>query len=37
VLFPLLWQPQLAGNFTVRAIDDHGRADARALKIEVTE
>jgi penicillin-binding protein 1C len=34
---PLLWQPQLAGNFTVRAIDDHGRADARALKIEVTE
>jgi len=33
----LLWQPGLAGNFTLRAIDDHGRADARALKIEVTE
>jgi len=34
---PLLWQPDLAGNFTVRAIDDHGRADARALRVEVTE
>ena len=33
----LLWQPQLAGNFTVRAVDDHGRADARALRVEVTE
>jgi penicillin-binding protein 1C len=33
----LLWQPELAGNFTLRAIDDHGRADARALRIEVTE
>jgi len=33
----LLWQPQLAGNFTVRAIDDHGRADARPLRVEVTE
>ena len=33
----LLWQPELAGNFTLRAVDDHGRADARALKIEVTE
>ena len=34
---PFLWQPELAGNFTVRAVDDHGRSDARALKIEVTE
>ena len=34
---PLLWQPELAGNFTLRAVDDHGRADARSLKIEVTE
>jgi penicillin-binding protein 1C len=33
----LLWQPQVAGNFTVRAIDDHGRADARGLRIDVTE
>jgi penicillin-binding protein 1C len=33
----LLWQPELAGNFTVRAIDDHGRADSRPLRIEVTE
>ena len=33
----LLWQPELAGNFTLRVIDDHGRADARALRIEVTE
>jgi len=33
----LLWQPLTAGNYTVRAIDDHGRADARGLRVEVTQ
>jgi len=32
-----LWQPLTAGNYTVRAIDDHGRADARGLRVEVTQ
>ncbi|HZP67160.1 MAG TPA: penicillin-binding protein 1C [Rudaea sp.] len=34
---PLLWQPQRAGEFTVRAVDDRGRADVRALRIEAVE
>jgi len=34
---PLLWQPVAPGQFTVRAVDDHGRADARALRVEVVE
>jgi penicillin-binding protein 1C len=34
---PLLWQPAAPGQFTVRAVDDHGRADSRALRIEVVE
>jgi len=33
----LLWQPSTAGTYTVRAIDDHGRADARNLRVDVTE
>ncbi len=32
---PLLWQPSLAGEYTLRAIDDHGRSDARALRVDV--
>jgi penicillin-binding protein 1C len=34
---PLLWQPVAAGEYTLRAIDDHGRADARGLRVEVEE
>ena len=31
----LLWQPSAAGEYTLRAIDDHGRSDARALRVDV--
>ena len=34
---PLLWQPTMAGEYTLRAIDDHGRADARALRVDVVQ
>ena len=34
---PLMWQPTLAGNFTLRAVDDHGRADSRALRVDVVQ
>jgi penicillin-binding protein 1C len=34
---PLLWQPASAGEYTLRAIDDRGRADARALRVDVVE
>ncbi|HXU81461.1 MAG TPA: penicillin-binding protein 1C, partial [Polyangia bacterium] len=30
----LFWRPR-AGHFTVRAVDDRGRSDARPLKVEV--
>jgi penicillin-binding protein 1C len=33
----LLWQPEVAGRFTVRVVDDHGRADARPLGIDLSE
>jgi penicillin-binding protein 1C len=32
---PLLWQPATAGEYTLRAIDDHGRSDARPLRVDV--
>jgi penicillin-binding protein 1C len=32
---PLAWLPGRSGNFTVRAIDDQGRADSRELRVEV--
>ncbi|MES1172522.1 MAG: hypothetical protein ABUL77_04745, partial [Bacteroidota bacterium] len=31
----LFWAPERAGHFTLRAVDDLGRADARAVAIEV--
>ena len=31
----LLWQPSAAGEYTLRAIDDHGRSAARALRVDV--
>jgi len=34
---PLLWQPSAAGEYTLRAVDDRGRADARSLRIDVVE
>ena len=34
---PLLWQPAAAGQFTLRAVDDHGRADSRALRVDVVQ
>jgi penicillin-binding protein 1C len=34
---PLMWQPTLAGNFTLRAVDDHGRSDSRALRVDVVQ
>jgi penicillin-binding protein 1C len=34
---PLLWQPSVAGNFTLRAVDDHGRSDSRPLRIDVVQ
>ena len=34
---PLMWQPAIAGNFTLRAVDDHGRADSRPLRIDVVQ
>jgi penicillin-binding protein 1C len=33
----LLWQPSAAGEYTLRAIDDHGRSDARALRVDVVQ
>ncbi|MBS0589891.1 MAG: penicillin-binding protein 1C, partial [Proteobacteria bacterium] len=32
---PLLWQPAAAGEYTLRAVDDRGRADSRRLRIDV--
>ena len=34
---PLLWRPAAAGEFTLRAVDDRGRADARTLRVDVVE
>ncbi len=34
---PLLWQPTAPGTYTVRAVDDRGRADARVLRIALVE
>ena len=33
----LFWQPVTAGNYTVRAVDDRGRSDERALDIGMTQ
>jgi penicillin-binding protein 1C len=34
---PLMWQPVGAGKFTLRAVDDHGRADSRTLTVDVVQ
>jgi len=34
---PLLWQPSGAGQFTLRAVDDHGRSDSRALRVDIVQ
>jgi penicillin-binding protein 1C len=34
---PLLWQPAGAGQFTLRAVDDHGRSDSRMLRVDVVQ
>jgi penicillin-binding protein 1C len=33
----LYWQPGTAGSYNVRAIDDHGRVDQRALQVSLIE
>ncbi|WP_245964822.1 penicillin-binding protein 1C [Trinickia dinghuensis] len=33
----LYWKPGAAGNYNVRAIDDHGRVDQRALQVSLVE
>ena len=29
----LFWRPRVAGDYTLRVVDDHGRADVRALRV----
>jgi penicillin-binding protein 1C len=29
------WRPNAAGSYLVRAVDDHGRADSRELRVTV--
>jgi len=33
----LFWQPIAAGEYTLRAVDDRGRADSRRLRIDVVQ
>ncbi|HEV2608066.1 MAG TPA: penicillin-binding protein 1C [Xanthomonadaceae bacterium] len=33
----LFWQPQNAGHYDVRVIDDHGRSDQRPLEVSLVE
>jgi len=33
----LFWQPSVAGEYTVRVVDDQGRSDARPLRVALTE
>lgn len=33
----LFWQAPHAGTYSLRAVDDHGRVDARALKVQVLD
>ena len=33
----LSWQPAVAGNFRIRAVDDHGRSDDRTLTVTLVE
>jgi penicillin-binding protein 1C len=34
---PLYWQPQGAGHFRIRAVDDKGRSDERPLEVKLDE
>jgi penicillin-binding protein 1C len=34
---PLFWQPAAAGEYTLRVVDDRGRADARPLRVDVVQ
>ena len=34
---PLFWQPQTAGRYDVRVVDDHGRSDQRPLEVSLVE
>jgi penicillin-binding protein 1C len=31
------WRPNAAGNYLLRAVDDHGRADSRELRVTVVQ
>ncbi|PWK89830.1 penicillin-binding protein 1C [Fulvimonas soli] len=33
----LFWQPQTAGSYTVRVVDDHGRSDQRPLSLTLVD
>jgi penicillin-binding protein 1C len=32
---PLFWKPDQPGSYTLRAVDDHGRADSREIRVAV--
>ena len=34
---PLFWKPALAGEYTLRVVDDHGHSDSRALRVALVE
>jgi penicillin-binding protein 1C len=34
---PLFWLPAAAGEYTLRAVDDRGRADSRRLRVDVVQ
>jgi len=34
---PLFWQPAAPGEYTLRAVDDRGRADSRRLRVDVVQ
>jgi penicillin-binding protein 1C len=33
----MYWQPHSAGRYTIRVVDDHGRADQRLLDINLVD
>ena len=34
---PLFWKPALAGEYTLRVVDDHGHSDSRPLRVALVE
>ena len=34
---PLFWKPALAGDYTLRVVDDHGHSDSRPLRVALVE